>query len=98
MKVFKGFFRNVVSSNTWKKNKACLLKKMKLWLKTLWHAIDPSIYRGKKHTEQVTAVNMTVQLGRMFKGLLDGHTPTGGLFRNRYEVNQNKWRDRAKEA
>ena len=33
---------------------------MKLWLKMLGHAIDPSIYRRKKHKEQVTAANMIV--------------------------------------
>ena len=71
----------MVNSNGWKKDKACLLKTMKLWSKTLEYAINPSIYKGKKHMEQVTTVNMTVQLGRMFEDLMGGHNLMGFTFK-----------------
>ena len=50
---------------------------MKLQSKTLGHTIDPSIYKGKKHVELVTTVNMIVQLGKTFKDPLDGHNLMG---------------------
>ena len=77
MKEFRALVYTVVSSNAWKKDKVCLLKKIKVEWKTLGHAIDPSIYRGKKYIEQVAAVNMTVQLGRTFKNPFDGHNLMG---------------------
>ena len=45
--------RNMVNSDDWKKDEVHLLKTMKLWSKTLGHAIDPSIYKGKKDMEKI---------------------------------------------
>ena len=68
---------NVVSSDAPKKDKVCLLKKMKLGLITLGHVFDPSIYRGKKYMEHIAAVNMTVRIGSTFKNPFDGHNLMG---------------------
>jgi hypothetical protein len=98
VKDLHSFWRNVVNSDGWKKDEACLLKTMKLWSKTMGHAIDPSIYKGKKHMEQIAGVTMTVQLGRAFEDLMEGHNIMGCVFRNRNEVKRDKARDDAKEA
>ena len=77
MKEFRALVYTVVSSNAWKKDKVCLLKKIKLQWKTLRHKIDTYTYRRKKHIEHATAVQMTVQLGKTFKDPLDGHNLMG---------------------
>jgi hypothetical protein len=48
--------------------------------------------------EQIAGVNMTVQLGRAFEDLMEGHNLMGCVFRNRSEVKRDKARDDAKEA
>ena len=88
----------MVNSDGWKKDKAYLPKTMKLWSKTLGHAIIPSIYKGKKHMEQTVRVKMTVNLERTFEDLMDGHNPTGCVFKNRSKVKQDEARDNAKKA
>jgi hypothetical protein len=98
VKDLQALWRNVVNSNGWKKDEACLLKTMQLWSKTLGHAIEPSIYKGKNHMEQITAVNMMVQLGRTFEYAMEGHNLLACVFRNRAEVKQNKAKDDAREA
>ena len=90
------FWKNMVNSDGWKKDEACLLKATKLWSKTLGHATNPSIYKGKKHMEQIVGVNMMVQLGRTFEDL--GHNLIGCVFKNRSKVKRDKARDDAKEA
>ena len=40
VKDLQAFWRNVVTSEGWKKDKAYLLKTMKMWSKSLGHAID----------------------------------------------------------
>ena len=64
----------------------CLLKQMQLWLKTLCHTNDSFVYKGETHMEQITAVNMTVQLGRTFKDAMKGHNLMVCVFRNRAEL------------
>ena len=71
---------------------------MEVRFKTFGHAINPSIYKGKQHIEQITAVNMTVQLGREFEDLLEGHNLMGYVFRNRGEVKRYTAMDDTKEA
>ena len=70
----QAFWRNVMNSNGWKKDEVCLLETIKLWSKTMGKIIDPFIYKGKKHMEQLAGVSMTVQLGRCLTScvLIDG--------------------------
>ena len=63
VKDLQAFWQHVVTSGGWKKDEVYLLKAIKMWSKSLDHAIDPSIYKGKKHTEQITPVDMPVNLG-----------------------------------
>ena len=45
--------RNVITNDGWKKDNVCFLKTMNMWPKSLGHAIDQSIYKGKKHMEKL---------------------------------------------
>ena len=47
----QAFWRNAVTSHGWTKGKAYLLKTTRMWSRSLGHAIDSSIYEGKKHME-----------------------------------------------
>ena len=92
------FWRNVVNINGQKKDMVCLLNTLKLWSKTLGHAIDLSIYKRKKHMEHVAEVNMTVQLGRTFENIMDDNNLSGYVFKNKCEMKRDKARDDTKEA
>ena len=98
VKDLQAFWRNVVTSKGWKKGEAYMLKTMKMWSKSLVHAIDPSIYKGKKHMEQITLVDMTVKLGRTFEDIMDSHSMLACVFKNRAEVRLNKTKDEAREV
>jgi hypothetical protein len=71
---------------------------MRMWSKALGHAIDPSIYKCKKHTEQIMSVDMTPKLGQMFEDIMVGHSMLACVFKNRSEVKANRAKDEAREA
>lgn len=86
MKDLQAFWRIVVNIDGWKNIEVCLLKIMKFWSNMIRHAIDPSIYKGKKYMEHVATAKMTVQLGRTLKDMISGQNLMGCIFRNRGEV------------
>ena len=86
VKDLQAFWRNVVTCEGWKKDEAYLLKTMKTWSKSLVHAIDPSIYKGNKHMEQITSVDMMVKLGQTFQDIMEGHIILACVFKNRSEM------------
>ena len=73
IKDLQAFWQNVVTSDGRKKDETYLLKTMKTWSKSLGHAIDPFIHKGKKHMEQITSVGMTVKLGQTFEDIMESN-------------------------
>ena len=86
------------TSNGWKKDKLCLLKTIQLWSKTLGYTIYPSIYKEIKYMKYITALNMTIWLGKTLEDTPNVYRLLSCVFRNRAEGTTNTAKDNTVNA